>query len=315
MNKLQMKLYAKQFGLFFSTKAYIYQQMVNRSKGDRKIQWADKLNNYKLDKLDQEFSEFIMQEAERWRENKLESCVNKTVWTFWYQGNHSEIPMVNMCLNSVRNNVPEGSRMIVLTKENLPEYLVLPDYITQKVSEGVISLTHLSDIIRVSLLSKWGGCWLDATVFALRPFPYVFEGDFWTTKRTANNVYISKGRWTGFSMSGKSHCILFDLMTKLFYEYWKRYDVLIDFFLIDLFLELLYRKVPEVRSLIDKVQPNNIGVHELWARISLIYNEQDFDSFTRNADLYKLSWRTKVHSTINNELTVYGKIRYEQERQ
>ena len=213
-----------------------------------------------------------------------------------------------MCLKSIEKNIPKNAKIIIITKDNIEEYLKISPHIMEKVNKGTISLTHLSDIVRVNLLSEWGGCWFDATVYALKQYPYVFDYEIWTTKRSDNNLYIPKGRWTGFAMGGWSHSILFDLMKDLFDEYWRRYDVLIDFFLIDLFIELLYRTVPEVKKLIDDIPYNNIGVQKLWPMLCEEFNEQNFKHLTMDADLYKLSWRINVEPVINGHYTIYGKL-------
>lgn len=308
MNKKQMLTYAKQFGIFFAAKSFYLQKGLNLSSIDKKIKWADKLNEYRIGKLADEFSDYIQQQLQKRKYNNKEKKKSKIVWFFWWQGNQDEIPMIKMCLNSIKNNLPKGSKMIVISRDNLDEYLKLPAHIIEKIDNKTITLTHLSDIIRVSLLSQWGGCWLDATVFALRPYPYVFENEIWTIKRYDNNIYIPKGRWTGFAMGGYSNCILFDLMKDLFEEYWRRYDVLIDFFLIDLFIELLYRTVPEVKNLIDEIPYNNQQVQKLWPILSEEYNEENFIDLTKDTDFYKLSWRIKVESTKENKCTIYGKL-------
>lgn len=308
MNIKQKITYARQFGSFFALKSFYYQQIINLSEDDKKIRFADKLNEYKMEKLQVEFGEYIKQRAKKWKDDYREIKQNRIVWVFWWQGNYDEIPMVKMCLNSIENNLPKNSKMIIVSKENLGEYLKLHPQIMKKVDNGTISLTHLSDIVRFNLLSEWGGCWFDATIYALRPYPYIFENEMWTTKRNDNNIYIPKGRWTGFAMGGYSHNILFDLMKDLFEEYWCRYDVLIDFFLIDLFIELLYRNIPEIKELIDKVPYNNTEVQKLWTILSEEYNEQNFKNLTKNTDLYKLSWRIKVESMKKERCTIYGKL-------
>lgn len=313
MNKKEMATYARQFGTSFAVKSFYFQKMVNLSKKNKKIKWADRLNEYRMGKLENEFSKYIQQQTEKWKRDNIERQKNKIVWAFWWQGNQDEIPMVKMCLNSIEKNLPKNAKMIVISRDNLEEYLKLPAQIMEKVNNGTISLTHLSDIVRVNLLAEWGGFWVDATVFALRPYPYVFENEIWTTKRHDNNIYISKGRWTGFAMGGYSHSILFVLMKDLFEEYWRKYDVLIDFFLIDLFIELLYRTVPEVKNLIDKIPYNNEDVQKLWPMLSEEYDEHNFLKLTKNTDLYKLSWRIQVENTKNDNYTIYGKLLSEYE--
>ncbi|MBQ7073583.1 hypothetical protein IJM86_00620 [bacterium] len=45
--------------------------------------------------------------------------------------------------------------MILLTRDNYENYIKLPEFILQKVKKKEISITHLSDIIRMALLKEY----------------------------------------------------------------------------------------------------------------------------------------------------------------
>lgn len=271
---------------------------------------TDSLNEIKLARIHREFSEFIQEKNHHWNQTEHRNCPRKNcIWLFWYTGNPFENPILRMCYDSVMKNKPEGTEIIFVTKDNLYQYIELPDYIQRKVDQGLISLTHFSDIVRFKLLSKWGGTWFDATVFALRNFPMIHAGDFWTMKRPNIDVIsISKGKWTGFAIGGNPN-ILFYLMSEFFDEYWKRYDVLIDFFLIDLMLEYLYRNVEAVRNLLDSIPLNNVNVQKLWPEMNALYDEETFQRITKNTSLFKLSYKLDWHQkTADGRMTNYGKI-------
>ena len=51
------------------------------------------------------------------------------------------------------------------------QYYQLPEYIIDKHKKGYISNTELADILRVSLLSDFGGIWIDATIFIPNHLP------------------------------------------------------------------------------------------------------------------------------------------------
>lgn len=42
-----------------------------------------------------------------------------------------------------------------------------PKYIEEKWKRGVITHTHMTDLLRLELLIRYGGTWIDATVFAV----------------------------------------------------------------------------------------------------------------------------------------------------
>ena len=92
----------------------------------------------------------------------------KTVWICWWQGLDKAPVLVRKCYDSVEQNF-RGWKIVVITLENYKRYVSFPNYIEKKWKEGLISLTHMSDLLRVELLSKFGGLWLDATVYVTSP--------------------------------------------------------------------------------------------------------------------------------------------------
>ena len=309
MNYKQKIIYLKNFGFFFSVKSFYLQNKVNKNIGVNKTKWADKLNTFKLEKLNNLFGDFIKEETENWKRYEHEEKKSKIIWLFWMNGDVKNVPMVNMCINSIKAHMPEDAKLILINENNIKEYSDISSNIWKKYYDGKISVTHLSDILRMDLLRKWGGIWFDATVYCTGNFDYIFEQKFWSTKRNAqDSIYIPKGRWTGFSIGGEKNLILFYLMTKLFEKYWEKFDVLIDFFLIDFFIELLYNNVEEVKKLIDNNKLNNINVQKLWGILSEEYNENEWKKIIRNTDFFKLSWRIKQQEVKNGNKTYFGML-------
>ena len=71
MNIKQRATYIQQFGSCFTLRAFYYQKMVNLSDNNRKIRFSDKLNQLKMEKLEIEFSEYIQQRVDRWKNNRI----------------------------------------------------------------------------------------------------------------------------------------------------------------------------------------------------------------------------------------------------
>jgi len=80
----------------------------------------------------------------------------KMLFTCWWQGEEEAPDLIRACIRSQKRNIPKEIRHVVISKYNYGEYIDIPDFVLQKVESGKISLTTLSDIIRVSLLYKWG---------------------------------------------------------------------------------------------------------------------------------------------------------------
>ena len=82
--------------------------------------------------------------------------------------------LVKMCNDRLRQVLPDEAEIHMITEKNYKEYVELPDYIIQKFKTGKMSITALSDVLRVALLSEYGGFWIDSTVFVSGAFPKEF---------------------------------------------------------------------------------------------------------------------------------------------
>lgn len=79
-----------------------------------------------------------------------ESCEHKfsnKIWFCWLQGIENAPEIVKTCYNSLKINLP-NKEIIVLTSSNLSKYVTFPDYIERKWKQGIISNTHLTDLLR-----------------------------------------------------------------------------------------------------------------------------------------------------------------------
>lgn len=109
------------------------------------------------------------------KNNALEGDTkNIFVWTFW-EGTPS--PLVDICLERIDKSCEEGSTHSVkythihLSSKNLKEYLEDIDSFSCY-AEGKSALK--SDVIRLYLLKKYGGLWLDCSIFVLRSMDEIF---------------------------------------------------------------------------------------------------------------------------------------------
>jgi hypothetical protein len=71
--------------------------------------------------------------------------------------------LVNVCLESLRASI--GGDIIVLDAQNYTDYVTLPEYVTRKYKKGIIPPALFSDMLRLELLIKYGGTWIDSTVW------------------------------------------------------------------------------------------------------------------------------------------------------
>lgn len=97
------------------------------------------------------------------------------IWQCWLQGEEQAPQLVKDCIASVRHFKRPDQQHVIITAQNYSSYVNLPDYIIMKWQKGIITNTHFSDLLRIYLLSKYGGYWMDATCLLITPIPEQIE--------------------------------------------------------------------------------------------------------------------------------------------
>lgn len=75
--------------------------------------------------------------------------------------------MVKACYNSLVHGEwfrVNGYEVIVIDENIWYEYITLPDYINRRREKRQIPSAHFSDLLRLELLIRYGGTWIDSTV-------------------------------------------------------------------------------------------------------------------------------------------------------
>lgn len=90
------------------------------------------------------------------------------VWFCWLQGMEAVPEMVRVCYESVCRYLPD-KEVVLIDEENFGDYVALPEFIMEKRKKGFIPAALFSDILRLELLIKYGGTWIDSTVLMTDP--------------------------------------------------------------------------------------------------------------------------------------------------
>ena len=222
------------------------------------------------------------------------------IWIFWWQGFEQCPEIVKKCVESMKKNCSD-KQIIMIDKNNISEYYNAPQYILDNLENGKITLIHFSDILRMNLLNKYGGFWVDSTIFfSDNPFDSEKFDNFYTVKFECNDsTSISNGKWCGFFIGGCNQKF-YDIMCILFNEYWKKIGAMIDYFLIDYFIKLCYENDEQIKNIFDNVDYNNQNIHKLQNLLPTVYNERVFDELKKENKIHKLSYKIRIDNNENN---------------
>lgn len=238
-----------------------------------------------------------------------ELAQSRIIWICWLQGLGNAPELVKRCIDSVQSNSP-GAQVIVLTDDNISDYLTLPEHIKIKYQAGLIKKAQYSDIVRCSLLYQYGGIWMDATVFMTRLVPESFyEKTFSSLRFDAKDHSISQGYWTAYFLASHKGNTLVKLVRDILYHYWQHYDILIEYFLIDYSFLYARERYPQFRQMMD-AQPT-MGNSRFLIR-QYISAVSDLDAITTlcrdPVGIYKLSHKEQYSTSDNGQPTVYSQI-------
>lgn len=246
---------------------------------------------------------------EKYEKTQIEDTYDELapIWVLWMQGYDNAPIIVKKCIDSIKCST--NHPVHIITKDNIDTFIQLPDYITKKYNNKSIMDAHFADVLRMALLSKYGGFWIDATIFIPEKLPEeIFQYQFYTCKRIPKQSgCISDYMWTTFFNGCQKNCIVQTVVRDLLFEYWKKKDYSIDYLLLDYFIMLVYRNIPEAKKLIDNVPYNNPCMEELQNRMSMAFNKNDYDQLLYNSDtyLFKLSWRMNFEKETDDGNTTY----------
>lgn len=218
---------------------------------------------------------------------------NVPIWIFWWQGEDSAPELIRRCIKSVRKNAGKHPVKII-DSTNYSEFVRLPKHIQDKFSSKKISITHFSDYYRMALLAEHGGLWLDASIFAQRKFNMkIFENPLFTVRNPGNDlINISEWNWTVGVVGGWQGNTLFCAVRDLISAYWKENDYLVDYFLFDYLVKIVYEQCAMVKKMILSIEPNNENFYFWQNNVNAPMDENVYQKeLSSSTWLYKLSWK------------------------
>lgn len=242
---------------------------------------------------------------------RRESAVSRIIWSAWLQGLDNAPEMVNVCLESHQKHLP-GYEFRVLDMENYRQWVELPEWVEEKYARGMIPAALFSDVLRVAVLKRYGGVWMDASVLCtgfgnqqlqkqwtevensrFAVFRYYRKGDRypsglsnWFIAATPDNVVLTS---------------VYDMLT----AYWRDYDCTIDYYMMHLFISCALKAFPEMEREMPKL--NSRYSFFLGDALSRTYSQEAWQELVDHVAIHKLNYR-KAEEAQKNPQSYYNFI-------
>lgn len=227
------------------------------------------------------------------------------IWTMWLQGMEEAPPIVKACVDSLKKY--SSREVILLTKKNLAQYVKLPDFIEDKYKKGLIGHAHYSDIVRLYLLEKYGGTWIDATVYCVRPFDELINYELMITQSySKKNPKIMTNY---FLHSENPHNYLIQSMLCALYEYWEKNNSAIDYAIFHYIHRVLIENNKACKAIWDKM-PKILNTNFKLLRVESYkeYNENYINYLINFSPLHKFSYKKEFIAKNIAKNSLYNKI-------
>lgn len=93
--------------------------------------------------------------------------IPKIIWIYWESSTESKL--IDICIESIKQNCADY-QINFLDSKSVEKYIgFLPQIKVE------LPLANISDYIRLTLLAKFGGIWLDASIFLNEDFDWILE--------------------------------------------------------------------------------------------------------------------------------------------
>ena len=231
----------------------------------------------------------------------------KIIWTMWQQGEAQMPETVQASMKTIKDFAKRNDcEFYLLTDENLADFINIPSDITDKYKKKKLSAAHYSDIIRFSLLYKYGGIWMDATLFVS---PYatleMFEGDFFTLNHPPLQPEkmertVGDFKWAGFFLAGKKGKPYFKHIRDLYLYYVRKYPVFIHYLMMDYFILSEYQCNPYFENLVDRL-PILAPAERVWFlrdHAHDLFDEKEWEEVLKTTPIMKTTYKIKKEEVL-----------------
>ena len=230
---------------------------------------------------------------------KMELQTERIIWQYWAQG-YDDVPaVVRRCLESVEKWAPDYL-IIRLSDQNLHEYIDIPEFVAAK--RKYFSFAHFSDLLRLMLLTVYGGIWMDATILLSGPLPEEYiQRDFFVFRRDPTEPHISYWRNTyayyfgwakgfrvnmlnSFIVARKASQPISDLCS-LMLLWWEEHNSMPDYFFFQILCDVY--GFPADMPLVSDTRPHYLQQFMNDSRFTLLSEAE----ILRSISIHKLTYK------------------------
>lgn len=256
-----------------------------------------KHNIYILKWVEAKYGNLFPSKFPQSQHTKINTIKELPIWVCWLQGEKNMPELIQLCYNSIKRNA-NGRPVKFISSDNIEEYIEIPAFLKEKLKKGFIGYANYTDVLRLMLLYKYGGTWIDSTIYLSDKLDDSWRNPLFSSIKlnTQNRQYtISQYKWATFYLFAYPQSPAIKCFMDILLTYWKDdHKKIIDYFLIDYVFEILYRKNFEFKKCIDSTPYNQEQVYDLQKKLNSPY--QKIKLFNKSTYIYKLNRKAQIKS-------------------
>ncbi|GIE79705.1 hypothetical protein Aph02nite_56550 [Actinoplanes philippinensis] len=225
----------------------------------------------------------IRTQAEQRLARPADSTFDQPIFVYWAQGFEAAPPVVKACLTALRTNNP-GSRVHELSLANIGAYADVPEDLAAAL-EG--DHYHYSDLLRMLLLEKFGGIWVDAACLVTEPLrPHI---DRALAKGSVFAFTYTGPYLVNWFLASRPDSYVMHLWRAASFLWWEKRGEIVDVLLHHHIFEMLHRLDDRFRTEWDAgLRLNATPPHALQSVLLRPYDPEMFQTIMEGAFVHKL---------------------------
>ena len=228
------------------------------------------------------------------------------IWQYWHQGIENAPLLMQKCIESVKTHHPDCD-VRVLSFDTINDYVKIPQKYYDLLEQKKIPIAIFSDILRLYLLTTYGGTWVDATLYLTDRIPQkIFDSEFFVLQKNPKTDAFGDKMSCYFIRADKNSYFA-HLTRNTLEKYWEENDYLIHYFIFEHVVSMLSEVNDETKKLWNEMYYMNtdkLGL--LRKKLYSDFDRNEYSEIKKEAFLHKLSY--KILKDESSGKSLYDKI-------
>lgn len=236
----------------------------------------------------------------------------KIIWQYWHQGAKEVPKIIKKCLLSVKEQM-KGYKQIVLDYNSIKDYVELSDRYYRLLEDKKMKIAHFSNVLRVYLLEKYGGTWIDSTIYLTDKIPdEIMNSNFCILQKDILSD-LSGNNNSCFFIHNKEYSAHIAMMKNILDKYWAENDFVINYFMFEHISTMLSQIKGELKDEWDNMPRYSAEITgELQKHLFDEFKIDEFEKIKKLTPIHKLTYKKPKKTAQKN--TYYDYILNEENK-